>query len=105
LVVGQVQVQHVELVELQQVDYPPDLPDRDGRAGQVERQTAPGESRRVEDAQARHGDLAGPGRCGQQLDQRAQAARDADRFHGAQHDLISVDHQRVSLVGGTVGGR
>src|SRR5207302_9492833 len=42
LVVGQVQVQHVELVEFQQVDYPPDLPDGEEGAGHVEGQAAPG---------------------------------------------------------------
>ena len=66
LVVGQVQVQHVELVELQQVDHPPDLLDGEERAGHVERQAAPGVPRRVEDPRGRHpevfpagGDAAG----------------------------------------------
>lgn len=72
LVVGQVQVQHVELVQFQQVDHSPDLADSEERAGHVERQAAPGIPRRVEDSRARQAYLPGAaGRChGHQLDQR-----------------------------------
>ena len=38
-------------------------------------------------------------RRGYQLDQRGQAARDADRFGRAQHDLAVLDHQRVAFAG------
>jgi hypothetical protein len=107
LVVGQVQVQHVELVEFQQVDHPPDLLDGEERAGQVERQTAPGIPRRVEDPGVRHADLpAAGGRCrGQQLDQRGQPAPRAGRLHRAHDDLLTPDHQRVPLVGRAAAGR
>ena len=101
LVVGQVQVQHVELVELQQVDHPADLRDREERAGHVEGQAAPGVPRRVGDLRGRDPDFVRtPGRRrGHQLDQRGQAARDADRFGRAQHDLAVLDHQRVAFTG------
>ena len=101
LVVGQVQVQHVELVELQQVDHPPDLPDGEEGTGHVERQAAPGVPRRVGDLRGRDPDLVRPPRRrrGHQLDQRGQAARDAGRFGRAQHDLAVLDHQRVAFTG------
>ena len=103
-------MQHVELVELQQVDHPPDLLDGEERAGHVEGQAAPGVPRRVEDPRARHPDLArrrragGRGR-GHQLDQRGQAARDAGRFRRAQQDPTVLDHQRVALVGRVAAAR
>ena len=97
LVVGQVQVQHVELVELQQVDHPPDLPDREEGAGHVERQAAPGVPRRVQDPRGRHPEVF-PARR-HQLEQRGQAAGDAGRFRRAQHDPAVLDQQRVAFGG------
>ena len=112
LVVGQVQVQHVELVQRQQVDYPPDLLDGEERAGHVERQAAPGVPRRVEDPRAWQADLACTSlicasgrRRRDQLEQRGQAAREAGRFRRAHEDLPGVDHQRVAFAGRVAAGR
>ena len=90
-------MQHVELVELQQVDHPPDLPDREEGAGHVERQAAPGVPRRVQDPRGRHPEFFGAGR--HQLEQRGQAAGDAGRFRRAQHDPAVLDQQRVAFGG------
>ena len=108
LIVGQVQVQHVELVEREEVDHAPDLIEGEERAGEVERQAAPGVPGRVEDARARHKDLprAGGRYRGHELDERGQAARDTGRFRGAHDDLIGVDRKGVPFVGRAItGGR
>src|SRR4029077_1955271 len=108
LVVGQVQVQHVQLVEREEVDHAPDLVEGEERAGEVERQAAPGVPGRVEDARARHKDLprAGSRYRGYELDERGQAARDTGRFRGAHDYPVGGDREGVPFVGRAVtGGR
>jgi hypothetical protein len=103
-----VQVQHVELVEREQVDHPPDVVQGEERAGQVERQAAPGVPRRVEHPRARQGELscvAGRRGRGHELQERGQAAGDTDRFHRAHDHLICIDRQRVPFVGGAAARR
>jgi len=69
LVVGQVQVQHVQLVERQHVDDPLDLGDRHEPAHDVEAEPPPRQLGGVDEAGARDG--AGTGR--RQLQQRGHA--------------------------------
>src|SRR5262249_32213382 len=84
----------------------PNLVQREERAGQVERKTAPGVPRRVQDPRARQPGLPGTAvrRRGQELDQRGQAPGDTRWLHRAHHDPVSIDRQRVPFVGSAAGG-
>jgi len=85
LVVGQVQVQHVQLVERHPIDGLLQILDRLERAAAVEHHPAPREARLVADRHAGHDDHVLDLRNGwEELEQRLGAAKDA-RIRGADH--------------------
>ena len=57
LIVGEMQMQNVELVEREKVDHPSNLLQRQRRPRDVERQTAPRVPRHVQDSRRRQRDL------------------------------------------------
>ena len=109
LVVGEVQVQDVDLVERDQVDVAQDVVDPEEVAGYVEHRPPMLEARAVVDLDAGdvprtrlHGGRLGGG--GQQLAQCRERPKHASRRGGADADARRVGAQRVRLVA-RFGGR
>lgn len=92
LVVGEVQVQDVELVQRQQVDVRPQKGDRTPPASHVDHHAAPGVPGHVANGAALH--AAGPAQLAQRLDAPAQPGGSGRGDPG----LVRGDGERVSLL-------
>ena len=103
LVVGQVQVQPVQLVEREQVDQSLDLGDAEEVPRDVEHHPAPREARPVVDREHRNVPRPAPpparvDRGREQLPERLGAAEEPGRRAGNEHDATRLDRQPVALV-------
>lgn len=108
LVVGQVQVQHVEAVVREVVDEPLDVLDRGEAPRDVEHRAAVRVARRVRDLDRRHLPRDAVGRGGrldlggQELEQRARAAVQACGRRAGEHDAALPRIEGVGLGRGVV---
>ena len=94
LVIGEVEVEHIALVEGEDVEDPLHLGQVVERPGDVEAEAPPAIPRRVRDREGANDIWLRTG----QLATRGERPRDADRGRGLDHDALFSQSKRVALV-------